>query len=419
MERPDTIDVNHHDPAFLAHRHERYGELRHECPVVFNEQYGGFWLVTDYESVAAVARDNETFAHRYDLDAADGIAYQGICGIPRPKGTPRQGVSEIDGPEHADLRRVLNPFMTPQQVERIQPRMEHVSAWFLDELVESGSADLVRSYTTPVPAVLTLEMMGLPSENWQHYADFFHAGWEHDRRSPEYLAAIGRWQDMMEELREFARYRQRHPADDLTTTLVNCELSGRPITETEVGDIMWNLVAGGLDTTTSLVSWALHHLGTHQEHRQALIDDDAGLPAAIEEFLRYYSPSETLTRTATVDTELGGRSIKRGDVVLISWVSANRDESVFDNADSIVIDRPVNKHLAFGMGGHRCIGSHVARAEARLMLHDILDRLPAYELDLDGFRPYPPNAIMTGVVSLPARFEPGTRRGVPDPFSPA
>ena len=415
MEQSETIDVNHHDSDFLRHRHERYAELRTRCPVVFNEHYGGFWLVTDYESVTAVARDNETFAHRYDPDN-DELSYQGICGIPRPKGTPRQGVSEIDGPEHADLRRVLNPFMTPQRVEAVRPRMEQVSGWFLDEIVESGRADLVHDFTTPVPAVLTLEMMGLPSENWRHYADFFHAGWEHDRQSAEYQAAIGRWQDMMDELLQFADHRRRNPADDLTTTLVHCELAGRPITPTEVGDIMWNLVAGGLDTTTSLVSWALHHLGTNPEDRSRLRRDRSLLPGAIEEFLRFYSPSETLTRTATADTELGGRSIQRGDVVLISWVSANRDPSMFDEPEHIEVQRDVNKHIAFGMGGHRCIGSHVARAEAAVMLADVLDRIPDYELDLGGFRPYPPNALMTGVVSMPATFTPDRRRGVADPF---
>tara|TARA_B100000446_G_scaffold51480_1_gene47514 strand:- start:206 stop:559 length:354 start_codon:yes stop_codon:yes gene_type:complete len=99
------VDIDHQHPDFIADRHGRYQELRARCPVVYNTAYGGFWLVTDYESVAAVARDNETFAHRFDPDSEDGIAYQGICGIPRPKGTPRMGVSEIDGPDHADLRR--------------------------------------------------------------------------------------------------------------------------------------------------------------------------------------------------------------------------------------------------------------------------------------------------------------------------
>ncbi len=116
-----TVDVDHQSPDFIEHRHERYAELREKCPVAHNPQYGGFWIVTDYESVAQVARDNETFAHKYEPDSPDGIDYHGICGIPRPGGTPRQGVTEVDGKHHVDLRRALNPHVMPVHVEALGP----------------------------------------------------------------------------------------------------------------------------------------------------------------------------------------------------------------------------------------------------------------------------------------------------------
>jgi len=175
-------------------------------------------------------------------------------------------------------------------------------------------------------------------------------------------------------------------------------------------------VAGGLDTTTSLGGWGLHHIGMHDADRRRLIDEPTLMASAVEEFLRYYSPSESLTRTATRDVELGGRKIKRGDVVFISWVSANRDSGVFANADAVQIDRAENKHLAFGLGGHRCIGSSIARIESVLMLNDVLARVPDYEIDPDGFRPYPGNLLMTGVVTMPVRFTPAARSGVGSPF---
>ena len=215
-----TIDVDHQAPAFVADRHRRYAELRDGCPVVYNQHYGGFWMVTDYESVAAVARDNETFAHKYEPDADDGISYHGICGIPRPPYVPRMGVSEIDGPEHADLRRVLNPYMTPRVIERQRPRMEAVSAWFLDQIVEAGAADLVLDYATPVPAVLTLELMGMESSNWKHYADFFHATSSYEPADARFRSAVARRDDMWAELLSFAAYRRANPADDVTTALV-------------------------------------------------------------------------------------------------------------------------------------------------------------------------------------------------------
>ncbi|WP_419926003.1 cytochrome P450 [Candidatus Poriferisocius sp.] len=412
----DTVDIDHQTPEFVADRHNRYHELRERCPVVFNQHYGGFWMVTDYESVAQVARDNETFAHKYEPDAPDGISYMGICGVPRPSYIPRQGVSEIDGPEHADLRRVLNPLMTINAVESNRPRMEAVSGWFLDEIVEAGAADLVLDYTTPVPAVLTLEMMGMVSSNWQHYADFFHATSSYEPSDERYLSAIAHQPDMWGELRDFARFRRENPADDVTSALVSSPLAGRLLSDDEITAIMWNLVAGGLDTTTSLVSWGLHHLGTHPEDRSRLVEDPSLIPAAVEEFLRHYSPSETLTRTATRDVELGGREIRRGDVVFISWVTANHDPEVFDAPDEVRFDRDVNKHLAFGLGGHRCIGSSIARIESELMLRDVLSRIGDYEIDADGFKPYPGNLLMTGVVSMPVAFTPGNRSGAIDPF---
>ena len=413
----ETIDIDHQTPEFIAERHSRYHELRKRCPVVFNEHYGGFWMVTDYESVAQVARDNETFAHKYEPDAPDGISYHGICGVPRPGYIPRQGVSEIDGPEHADLRRVLNPLMTINAVEGTRPRMEAVSAWFIDEIIESGEADLVLDYTTPVPAVLTLEMMGMVSSNWQHYADFFHATSSYEPTDERYLSAISHQPDMWGELRDFAQFRRENPAEDVTTALVTSPLDGRMLSDDEITAIMWNLVAGGLDTTTALVSWGLHHLGTHPEDRARLIEDPSLIPVAVEEFLRFYSPSETLTRTASRDVELGGRQIRRGDIVLISWVTANHDPAVFDDPGKIRIDRGANKHLAFGLGGHRCIGSSIARIESELMLRDVLARMGDYEIDPDGFMPYPGNLLLTGVVSMPATFTPGVRSGAADPFA--
>lgn len=399
-----TFDVDHQSPAFVANRFERYAELRAACPVARNPNHGGFWMVTDYESVSQVARDNETFAHRYELEAADGIAYQGICGVPRPAGTPRQGVSEYDGRHHGDLRRALNPHVSPSAVEALRPRMEALCTEFIDGFIEAGSCDLVRDYATPVPAILTLEMMGMPSDNWKHYADFFHASSSYGRDSEEFIAAMGRWQDMWDEIAGYAAYRRRNPGDDVTSTLVSCEVDGRALTDDEVTGAMWNLVAGGIDTTTALVSWGLHHLGTTPADRDRLIADPSRIPLAVEEFLRFYSPNESLTRTATRDVELGGRQITRGDVVFISWVSANHDEAEFDRADAIDIGRFPNRHIAFGLGGHRCLGSHLARVESEVMIAHVLGRLPDYMIDEARFRPYPGNLLLTGVVTMPVTF---------------
>ena len=405
-EPASSVEIDHHSPEFLADRSARWAELRERCPVTWNRAYGGFWVVTGYDDVAAVARDADTFSHRFDLDADDGLAYRGICGVPRAASIPRQGVSEIDGPAHADLRRVLNPFFTPLHVQRLRPRADALADELLDAVAPTGHADLVHDYATPLPAVLTLEMMGMPSGNWRHYADFFHASSSYLPSEPEFRAAAARVPDMMAELVEFARHRRDSPANDITTALVTCELDGRAPSDAEVGNIMWNLVAGGIDTTTSLTGWALHHLGTEPPARDRLVGDRSLLPTAIEEYLRHYSPNETLTRTATRDVELGGEHIRRGDVVLISWIAANHDETAFDRAGEVVLDRAPNKHLAFGGGRHRCIGAHLARMETEVMLEHVLDRIPDYVVDQAAFRPSPGNVLMNTVVSLPVTFTP-------------
>ncbi len=185
---PPDVNLDPGSLEFIGHRFERFAELRATCPVAYDGAHGGFWLVTDYESVVAVENDNETFAHRYEVDAPDGITYDGICGIPRVPGNPRLGVAEIDGPDHHDLRRALNPVFTPPAVERLRPTMERITAWFLDQHIERGSLDLVLDFTSPVPAVLTLQMMGLPCERWEQLRGVL----PRELSPPERLAGVHR-----------------------------------------------------------------------------------------------------------------------------------------------------------------------------------------------------------------------------------
>src|SRR4051794_37468064 len=291
------IDLDLNGPEFLDRRHEVYAELRAQSPVVFDAAHGGFWLVTDYENVLAVARDNETFMHQFRPGAPDGVDYLGIAGYPRHPDMPAQGVSEIDGPDHHELRRALTPVFAPAAVDALRPQMEAVATWFLDQVIESGRMDLVLDFTAPVPAVLTLQMMGLPVGNWARYVEFFHMMAAHPQGSPEYLEAMAHAPVLMAELLDYARLRRDALGDDVTSLLLTLERTSGPLTDEQIGNVMWNLVAGGIDTTTSLASWALYHLGTHPADRRRLLDEPGLLPLAIEECLRYYSPSETLSRT--------------------------------------------------------------------------------------------------------------------------
>lgn len=412
-----VVDLDHHDPAFHEHRVAEWARLRNQCPVAWNERHGGFWMVAGHEEVGVAARDAATYSSRYEPEPVDGIDYIGIVGVPRPKRIPKAGIAEVEGPGHLALRRAMNPFMVPRATAAVEPLMCRVATWFLDEKIESGAMDLVEDFATPVPSVLTMALVGLPLDDWQRWADLFHGSLAHDpggdaaRQSREDLPAV------FAQLDELIADRRAHPRDDLATALIMLEVDGEPLSDADVRAVFWNLIGGGLDTTASLTSLSLHHLAAHPDQRRRLAEEPELLPLATEEFLRYFSVNETLSRTVTCPATLGGQQLAAGDPLILSWASANRDAAVFDRPDEVVIDRERNPHLAFGVGPHRCIGMHIARAMFKIMVREIVTRIPDYVVDESGVVFYRPNPEVVGMVHLPVTFTPGERTGPPDcPF---
>jgi cytochrome P450 len=408
------VDFDHHSREFHQNRHARWAELR-RCPVAYNANYGGFWVVSGYDEVATVSRDAETFTSRYPAERDDGIDYLGIAGLPRG-GIPPQGIAEVEGARHGALRRVLNRFLAPPAIARLRPLMEETTTWFLDQRIETGGIDLVLDLANPVPAILTMELVGLPHDSWPHYAAVFHGTVSFRPGSPEHEQAIANVPDMVAELQREIDLRRRQPRDDLLTQLVEMEVDGeidrgRRLTDDELVSVLWNLVAGGLDTTTSLTSLTLYHLDEHHDLRRRLIDEPHLLGAATDEFLRYFSVNETLTRTVTRDVELGGQQLRRGDHLMLSWLSANRDSRAFERPDEVDLGRDRNPHLAFGVGPHRCIGMHLARTMFQVLVRQVLDRMPDYEIDRAATRFYQGNPQLNGAVRMPASFTPGPMVG--------
>lgn len=407
-----AVEFDHHSEAFHQNRREEWARLRALAPVAYNPRYGGFWVVSGYDEVTRVSRDGETFSSRFFPESVDGIKYLGITGIPRARGIPPAGIAEAEGPVHQALRRVMNPFMLPPAVEGLRRFMSEVTTWFLDARIGAGAMDLVGDLTNPVPAVVTMRLIGLPPDNWHRYAELFHATVAFRPGSPEHRHAIALIPDMMAELVDQAVDRRHEPRQDLLTKLVELQVEdGRFLEDSEIASVLWNLIGGGLDTTTSLTALSLYYLDEHPEDRQTLIEQPELIPAATEEFLRYFSVNETLTRTCTRDVELGGQQLSRGDFVVLSWLSANLDESAFVDADRVVLDRAPNRHLAFGVGPHRCIGMHLARALFQVLLNEVLTRIPDYSIDRSATQFYQGNPELAGVVAMPARFTPGPRTG--------
>jgi cytochrome P450 len=377
--------------------------------------------VSGYDEVATVSRDAETFTSRYGPEPDDGIDYLGIAGLPRG-GIPPQGIAEVEGSRHGALRRVLNRFLAPPAIARLQPLMEATTTWFIDQRIETGGIDLVLDLANPVPAILTMELVGLPRDSWPRYAAVFHGTVSYRPGSPEYREAIANVPSMVAELQGEIDARRRQPGDDLLTQLVEMEVDGdhdgrRRLTDDELVSVLWNLVAGGLDTTTSLTSLTLYHLDGHHDLRRRLVDQPRLLGAATDEFLRYFSVNETLTRTVTRDVELGGQQLRRGDHLMLSWLSANRDPRAFERPDEVDLDRERNPHLAFGVGPHRCIGMHMARTMFQVLVGQVLARMPDYQVDRAATRFYQGNPQLNGAVRMPTTFTPGPVVGPPErPF---
>jgi cytochrome P450 len=418
--RPDVdadvvVDFDHHSDEFNLNEVAINAELRRKCPVAWNENYGGFWFLTSYDAVSQAARDGDGFAHKYDPDAVDGVDYQGEMGVPRPEGQPALGIGEVDGPYHQALRHALAPFFSPGAVQRMRPFMEQSAHWFLDQRIGDGQMDLVLDYASPVPAILTMKLMGLPYENWHLYANLFHSVMAVPQDSPEYAKAIAEVPAMMQGVLEFAAIRRAEARDDLTSFLIQFEFDGKRLDDAQLLNILWNLIAGGVDTTTSQTALTLLHLGTHPELRRQLIEHPELHRTATDEFLRYFSVNQQLSRTVTRDVVLGGQHLRRNDRVIISWLAANHDEQEFERPDQIVLDRAPNRHVAFGLGPHRCIGSHLARLMSEVMVRAVLDRIPDYQVNLGGVHQYLGNPSMTGLAELPVTFTPGVSRGTSQP----
>lgn len=416
--RCPVVHFDHHSEEHADDTVGNYRQLRETSPVAWSDAHGGFWVLSDYDSVFDAARDDDIFSsQRLDQYGGPGLSVV-IPKTPMHKHIP----IEMDPPEFRSFRKVINPIASPAAVDGAQDMIVLWTTWFIDELIESGQADLAQ--VIGVPAIVTIDWLGLPVKDWQIYARSHQATLAEATDSPVYKRAVE--EDLpycSEQMRRTIAARKAEPRDDVISYLVQQEVDGRPVTEEEVFSIVELLVSGGVGTTASLVSQTLVWLHDHPDVRQELIDDPSLLDKAIEEFLRYFSPTQALARTVLKETDFHGCPMHVGERALLAWSSANRDRKQFDNPDEIDIHRWPNRHLAFGVGVHRCAGSHLGKRLAKEMLQQVLERMPDYVVEVSGLKRYPRQGVNKGWQRIPANFTPGKRRlppgAVPDGVSVA
>jgi cytochrome P450 len=403
--RRPVVAFDHNSQQHSADPIGSYEALRESCPVAWTEAHGGYWVLSDYDSVFEAARNDEVFSSERNGYGGEGLSVV----IPKTPMHPHIPI-EIDPPNFRKYRRLLNPLTTPAAVERMSAMIGKYTTWFIDEVIESGECDFAQ--VIGVPSIVTVDWLGLEVADWRRYTFAHHASLAAVRDSEEWVQAITvDFPYLSEQMRRTIAARRAEPRDDIISHLVRQQVADRDITDEEVFSIIELLLAGGVGTTASLMGQTLVWLYQNQDVRTRLIEEPHRIERAIEEFLRYFSPTQALARTVTSDVEFRGCPMTKGDRVLLAWASANHDAKAFTDPNTIDIDRWPNRHTAFGVGVHRCAGSHLGRALAMELLTKILTRMPDYEVDLSQLEPYPHQGTNTGWQRIPARFTPGPRLG--------
>jgi cytochrome P450 len=407
--RSCPIHFDHHSTEFARDWAGDYRRLRERSPRAWSDAYDGFWVATDLSDIIGVAQQPEVFSAHKDIDPETGVATGGVT-IP-PSGAVRGIPNEADNPEWEGIRRLINRRFAPRAIEERRERARQFAAAVIDEVIEKGELDFVDHLTNPVPALVTMEIFGFPLHEWPKIADPFHKMVYTPIDDPSFPETIRGLDYFRQRVGEEIVLRRQEPKDDFLTVLATGTNDGEPLTETQIKDLSFNILAGGVDTTTALTSSTLVHLGRHPQDRQKLIDNPDLLPFACEEFMRYFSPIPALCRTALSDTDVNGWKIGKGERVMLAYGAANRDPAVFDDPDTVILDRFPNKHIGFGAGMHRCLGSFLARMMWQVMIAEVLERLPDYELVEEGLRPYPSIGGVNGWINIPARFTRGKKVG--------
>ena len=404
-----AVDFDQHSLDYRNRYPEISHELRSKCPVTWSTNYDGYWVVTGLEEVSAFFRRPDLFSAIKDLANPDS-RYRGIQ-IPDMNPGITAGFLEMDPPQQLAYRHVLNPYMSPAAIQRWEPLVRDFTHACINEVIEGGRLDFVDDIANIVPAVLTMAMLGLPLADWEIYCEPSHAMVYTPPDSPDLPRVQQAALAMVMRLGQCVGEARANPRPGIIKALIDAEIDGRPLSDEGIIGTTFLVIGGGFDTTTSLTASAWRWLSEHPDQRDQLVADRSLLNTATEEFLRFFSPSQGDARTVTQDCEVVGYEFSEGDRILLGFAMPNRDPRVFDEPDELHLDRFPNRHAAFGLGNHRCIGSNIARMQFKVIMWETLQRLGNYVVDGDAAVRYESIGVINGYKHLPATFAPGPRVG--------
>jgi cytochrome P450 family 142 subfamily A polypeptide 1 len=375
----------------------KYEWMRRNAPVYFDAA-NGVWGLASYEAVIGASKDPSTFS------SAGGI---------RPDSGPIPMMIDMDDPEHWQRRKLVNKGFTPKRVRDSEQKIRDVCDEIIDQVCERGECDFVRDIAAPLPMIMIGDMLGVAPEDRDdllRWSDDMVSAQSGNATDEQYMKAM----QAMDGYRGFCERavaaRQAQPTDDLMSTLVHAEVDGDRLDPDEVLHESLLILVGGDETTRHVVSGGMEQLLLHPDQHKQLLAEPSRVPTAVEEMLRWVSPIKNMCRTVTHDVEFMGQDLRAGQKCMLLYESANRDDTKFDEPHRFDIERQPNEHVAFGFGGHYCLGQALARLELNVMFERLLARLPDLELAAD------PEALprrranfISGLESMPVRFTPAPR----------
>ncbi len=362
------MDFNPFDYEFHRDPYPTYRWLRDDAPAYHNAELG-FWALSRFDDVLAGLHDPATYT------STGGVAIEHTDAA-------LKSMIEMDPPEHTHMRKLIARRFTPRRIAELEPRVREWTRALLDTLVGESEFDVVERFSALLPTTVVGTMLGIPPERHddaRHWTDDLLTR-EPGNPVPPPAASAGA-ANMAMLAYELSVARREQPTDDILSVLVDAEIDGVPLTDEQVIGFCILLIAGGHETTSKLIANGVRLFARHPEQRDAVIADPDLMVPAVEELLRYTSPTQYMARTVTRDVELHGTVMPAGAKVVLLLGSGNRDPREFDRPDDFDISRPNPRILAFGHGAHVCLGAAVARLEARIVLQEFLARYPRYEVD--------------------------------------
>ena len=382
-----------HSPDFYAgDPYPAYRELRATSPVCWND-VTNFWALLKYEDIRYVSSNPALFS------SAKGITIPDPA-IPSP--VQEGNLIFSDPPRHRQLRKLINAGFTRRQVAVLEPKIREIVAGILDGIEPDSVHEFAEEIAAPLPTRMIAELIGAPPDDWEQFRVWSDAAT--GNADPEIeldsLVAMGQ---LFEYFQKLIAARRAEPRDDLLSVLAEAEIDGHRLDDEDLLNFAFLLLVAGNETTRNLIALGTLALIAHPDQCRLLVDDPALIPGAVEEMLRWNSPVVHMARTATTDVEIRGQLIRAGDVVVMLYQSANRDEEIFGpDSEEFKVTRNPNPHIAFGCGEHSCVGAQLARLEATVLFEELLQRFPKLELvgEVDRMRA----TMVPGVKRMPVRL---------------